>query len=377
MSKRILQFIAALFIVAMLYSMWAYTGRQYTADKTYKGKIEMQEFGTDSGRGNIVSIQPFMYPDDYASEKTFHDALEMYVHRAALNGWLHKNTVVSFPEYLGTWLVVAGEKKSVFTAKTVHQAMNNMVLSNPFRFITKYYMGRAGDKAAEALFRMKAGEMAHIYNNVFSALAKQYGVTIVAGSIVLPDPAIKDGALTVCDGKLYNITVVYQPDGRADTNIVKKAFPIADELPFTCSANSANIPVFNTPAGKMAVLICADSWYPECYKQPVHGHADFVIVPSYVEGNGAFKKPWPGYSGFDNPADIDKNDIGKITILDGWVRYALPGRLKQAGLQNGIITYLHGQFWDLGSDAQFVLVKQGETIVKQPKADASVVNLWL
>jgi carbon-nitrogen hydrolase len=377
MARRFLQFIALLFVVTTLYAIWAYTGRQYTFDKSYAGKIEMQEFGADSGRGNIVSIQPYMYPGDYTSEKTFYTAIDRYIHRAALKGWLHKNTVVSLPEYLGTWLVVAGEKRSVFEAKTVHEAMSQMVLSNPWRFLKKYYTGNASDKSADAIFRMKAQNMASIYNHVFSSLAKQYGVTIVAGSIVLPCAEIKDGALTVHDGNLNNICVIYKPDGTADDNIIKKAYPVADELPFTCKASADNIPVYNTPAGKMAVLICADSWYPDCYKQSVKEHADFVIVPSYVEGNGAFKQPWPGYSGFDNPADIDKSDIGKITILDGWVRYALPGRMKQAGLQNGIITYLHGQFWDLGSDAHYVLVSHGETIVKQPNADASVVNLWL
>jgi hypothetical protein len=379
MNRRLTQFLATLLIIVMFYAIWAYTGRQHNSGQTYTGKVDIQEFGADSGHGNIVSIQPFMYPDDYASKESFHNALDRYMANAAKKGWFHKNTVVSFPEYLGTWLVVAGEKKAVFAAKTVHQAMTVMVMSNIFRFMAKYCTGagKAKDKSADAIFRMKGQKMASIYNSVFSSLAKQYGVTIVAGSIVLPEPEIKNGALTVHDGNLYNVSVIYKPDGTADEKIVKKAFPVADELPFTCKENPSNIPLYNTPAGKMAVLICADSWYPECYKQSAEEHADFVIVPSYVEGNGAFKTPWPGYSGFDNPADIDKNDIGKITILDGWVRYALPGRMKQAGLQNGIITFLHGQFWDLGSDMHFVLVTHGETIVKQPSADASVVNLWL
>lgn len=27
-----------------------------------------------------------------------------------------------------------------------------------------------------------------------------------------------------------------------------------------------DIPVFDTPVGKLGVLVCADSWYPEAYK---------------------------------------------------------------------------------------------------------------
>ncbi len=377
MKRKIYYFITAITLATVLYFTWALTDRVSTAGQGYNGKVDMQQFGTDSGRGNIVSIQPYMLPGDYASEQSFYKTLDAYLKQAQSKGWLNKNTVVSFPEYLGTWLVIAGEKKAVFDAKTVDAAMRTMVLSNLFSFLPDYLSAKTTDKSASALFRMKAKRMASVYNEAFSVLAKQYSVTIVAGSIVLPEPEIKDGSLTVHDGILYNVSVVYRPDGKADEKIIKKAFPIADELVFTCKADAAGIPVYNTPAGKMAVLICADSWYPECYKNASARHVDFVIVPSYVEGNGAFKNPWPGYSGFDNPADIDKSDIGKITILEGWVRYALPGRMKEAGLKNGIITFLHGQFWDLGSDMHFVLVKDGETIVKQPEADASVVNLWL
>ena len=377
MDRKLIWFIVLVVFMGTAYFMWARLGRQFDTPQTYTGKVDMQQFGADSGHGNLVSIQPYMYTWDYASEKTFHDALDSYMQSAAKNGWLHKNTVVSFPEYLGTWLVLAGEKKAVFGAPTVKRAMDIMALSDLSTYLPEYITSKAKDKSEAALFRMKGQEMASIYQHVFSGLAKQYGVTIVAGSIVLPNPAIQGDSLIANDSILYNVSVVYRPDGKAEGKLVRKAYPVAEELPFTCTETPGNIPVFNTPAGKMAVLICADCWYASCYKNATAEHADFVIVPSYVEGDGAFKQPWPGYSGFANPADVDTNLIGKISILDGWVRYALPGRMKQAGLQNGIITYLHGKFWDLGSDAHLVLVKQGETIVQQPSADASVVNLWL
>ena len=56
------------------------------------------------------------------------------------------------------------------------------------------------------------------------------------------------------DSSLYNISVVYRPDGTPEEKIARKAFPVADELPFTCTENAGNIPVY-IPAGKMAVLI--------------------------------------------------------------------------------------------------------------------------
>jgi predicted amidohydrolase len=370
-------FMLGLLIVVFAYFTWAETGSLTHSTKTYTGKMDMRAFSADSDRGNIVSISPYMYPEDYASEESYYQALDRYMQAAAQKGWLHKNTVVSFPEYIGTWLVIAGEKKGVFTAATVKDAMALMAESNLFYFLPKYITAEAGDKAASALFRMKAKKMARLNDAVFGELAKHYGVTIVSGSIVLPEPEVKDGRIEVHEGRLFNVSLVYHPDGKPDEHIVKKAFPIADELVFTCKADAANLPVFQTPAGKMAVLVCADSWYADCYRNAADKHADFVIVPSYVEGDSGFQKPWPGYSGFANPSDVDKNDVQKITVLDAWERYALPARMKQAGLQNGIITYLHGKFWDLGADSRIVLVHEGETVVQQPHADASVVCLWL
>jgi Carbon-nitrogen hydrolase len=376
-DRKLFALIFTCVILATAYFLWARLGRQFLPEQTYTGKIDWQQFGEDSGKGNIVSIQPYMFTWDYASEKSFYDALNGYLRDARLKGWLRPNTIVSFPEYLGTWLVLAGEKKAVFAAPTIQKAMDIMAVSDLTNYLPELITSKARDKSEAALFRMKGKEMASLYQHVFSGLARQYGVTIVAGSIVLPDPAIMGDSLVVSDGALFNVTVVYKPDGRPEKNIVRKAYPVAEELPFTCNESAGNIPVYQTAAGKMAILICADSWYAPCYKNAMAQKVDFIIVPSYVEGDGAFKQPWPGYSGFANPNDVDTTDIGKITILDGWVKYALPGKMKQAGIQNGIITYLHGKFWNLGSDAHLVLVKGGQPVVKQPEADAAVVNLWL
>ena len=139
MNRKWVYFILLVALLGSAYFMWARLGRQFTNAPPYAGKVDIQEFGADSAHGNIVSIQPFMQTEDYASEKTFHDALQPYLESAAEKGWLHKNTVVSFPEYLGTWLVVAGEKKSVFEAKTVKTAMDIMALSDLFNFSARIH----------------------------------------------------------------------------------------------------------------------------------------------------------------------------------------------------------------------------------------------
>ncbi len=78
--------------------------------------------GEDTGSGNLLGIQPYMTPADYASEERFHEKLDGYLRRGHEAGFVGEKTVVVFPEYLGAWLVAIGEKESVRSARTVAEA---------------------------------------------------------------------------------------------------------------------------------------------------------------------------------------------------------------------------------------------------------------
>lgn len=60
---------------------------------------------------------------------------------------------------------------------------------------------------------MKADSMAADYQTLFGGLAKEFGVTVVAGSIALPAPRIEHGKLLPGSGPLYNSSIVFGSDG--------------------------------------------------------------------------------------------------------------------------------------------------------------------
>jgi predicted amidohydrolase len=75
--------------------------------------------------------------------------------------------------------------------------------------------------------------MAGIYTSGFKSLAKEYSVTIIGGSILLQEPRVLNNkSIDLSNGSLENITAVFNPDGSIQSALTKKAFPIADELPF-------------------------------------------------------------------------------------------------------------------------------------------------
>lgn len=95
---------------------------------------------------------------------------------------------------------------------------------------------RERDRLAAGLSRARAGRMASAYQALFSRLARQHQVTIVAGSIVLPRPEVAGGAVRAVQGPLQSVCAVFGPDDRAPGEIVRKAVPARSEQPLFAGA---------------------------------------------------------------------------------------------------------------------------------------------
>ncbi|MDR6354320.1 hypothetical protein Q3H58_000991 [Pseudomonas psychrotolerans] len=118
------------------------------------------------------------------------------------------------PEHLGTPLVLMGEKPEVYAATQTEDALQWLVLGNPLRFARAWFQAEGQQRLVESLLRMKAWDMASTYQQLFAGLARRYGITLVAGSIVLPGATLVEGQLEVGSGPLRNVTLVFGPDGR-------------------------------------------------------------------------------------------------------------------------------------------------------------------
>ena len=372
--KLIRRLLLAVVVLVAALAIWGRAGRRPPDTAVALNLAEVHSLGQDTGNGNLLGIQPYMLTADYATEARFYQKLDGYLAAAREKGLIGPKTVVVFPEFLGAWLVVAGEKQAVYEAKTVKEAATLIALSNLPSFATSYLHAHAQDKMTEALFLMKAQEMADRYHRVFSRLAEDYGVTIVAGSILLPSPQVKDGHLLAGDGPLYNTTVIYGPDGRAREPAVRKAFPTKEEQPFVSPGSVDDLPVFETPAGKLGVLICADSWYPEAYRQLKRLGVELIAVPSL--GSAKADSIWQGYSGFPNPKNVDPADVGRLTEGEAWAKYALPGRISESGARTGVNVFLRGRLWDLTLNGLAFAARDND-IASYRGEDGSIVNVWI
>lgn len=378
MKKTFQTILPILLFLVGIYLLWSSTGKGTTLLPTLKIDA-VESYGDSTEKGNILGIQAFMTPVDYASEVNFKQKIEFYLSEAQKNKLLiSEKTIVVFPEYIGTFLVAANEKESLYQAQTLEEGLQTMVLSNIGKFMKTFVSSpdSVNDKVKYAVFAMKAPEMAKIYQKVFSELAAKYVVTIVAGSILLPNPSVENGTLRINNGLLYNTSMVFDSKGKINQHLIKKAFPTADELSFVCPAKPADIPVFETPAGRMGVLVCADAWFSESYKVLKQKGVDFVVTPSYSNGYGNWGKKWTGYSGAETPVDA-KASIGKLTLGEAWVKHAMAERAKnEAGVKKGLNVFLQGNIWDLGADGSTIVLDDSAKAT-QHIGKAALVNLWL
>ncbi len=338
---------------------------------------ECVEIGADAGTGNLLGIQPVMTVDDYHRLDRFEQKLGGYLDEAARRGWISEKTVVVFPEYIGTWLVALEAPQRVLRARSLTAAMLRLILRRPAGFAQQLFRARSRDRIKDALFRMHADRIADAYQQAFSRLASQYGVTVVAGSVLMPGPRVEQGKLRAGDGPLYNMGAVFHPDGRLDERLIKKVHPIPLEEPYTCAADPAELPHFDTPAGRMGVLICADSWYPDTYAALRPQGVQFVVVPSYLVPAGIWESPWRGYGRDRTPNDVDLRDLKTITEKEAWLKYALAGRVHLAGCHVGINVFLRGSLWDFDSDGSSVAVWEGGHYMSRATDAAVLLNLWL
>ncbi|MCP1496960.1 putative amidohydrolase [Pseudomonas migulae] len=370
-----LTFSMALIAALTTYAMWAADrpAGHYLSDLRIDLAIDQ---GTPADRGNLLGIQPELFPTDYQSAGRLHRKLAAYLQKAQEQGLLNEKTIVVLPEHVGTWLMVSGEKDELYQATTIKEAMNWLAVSNPLQFVRALISAKGDNRLDDAHLRMKAKGMAKEYQALFGGLAKEFHVTLVAGSIVLPEPSIIDGTLKIGRGALYNSSVVFGRDGVPIGQPQRQMHPIFAERDVIEANGEHTLSVVDTPAGRLGVLIGSDSWYPDNYRKLDAEGAQLVAVPAFVSGRGTWDKPWRGYKGLSTPGSVSLK-AGELSEGQAWHRLTLTAQPPSSQAIAGMSVFLRGQFWDQGSAGQSFLSSNGQHFAGGNVRGARLLNLWL
>lgn len=127
----------------------------------------------------------------------------------------------------------------------------------------------AGWVPEEATFISTAEESA-AYLEKYRALAKEINMAIVPGTLLEPQES----------GGLANVAYFIGPDGAILGRYQKKNL-WHPERPHLAADFESPHRAFDTPWGKVGILICWDIAFPEAYRQLVADGARMIISPSF------------------------------------------------------------------------------------------------
>lgn len=329
-----------------------------------KVNIYAQTYG-DLKRGSIIGIEPYLTEIHYVSEETAFSAFRTYFDFVRENGMISiDRSIVILPAHIGTWLVLCSEDKSVFKEKSFESAIQQLIAKNIGSFLWNYIYNEnyAKDKIMETMFRMKAWQMSYRYQSVFSRLAKEYGVSIVAGSIILPEPKVVEGKITPTDGPLQNVSFFFHSDGRVDEKITYQEYVTNFEREFVSKGEIIKNQKIKTAFGDVFTAVGIDSWFPKTHKILQEKEIFLLLNPSFATRTEQESKIGTFNETYSNELNISKSDFGKLSYSRIWKKYGLPSRLKPKSPKAAVTVFFRGRIWDLNLGGEAYLYLNGSTV---------------
>lgn len=141
-------------------------------------------------------------------------------------------------------------------------------------FITTQLMS-IGTDHREALAIDELPGYTEAYLELFTRLAKQYGMYLIGGTHV-----IERG------GKLYNMAHLFRPDGTVEEQAKLHITPT--EVTEWNMAAGDGVRVFHTEKGTIAILTCYDIEFPEIVRMVRAQGADVIFCPSCTDDRQGF-----------------------------------------------------------------------------------------
>ncbi len=328
--------------------------------------------GVPGEHGNLLGVEPLLYPGDYQNLARLHRKLSAYLQQARDQGLVNARTVVVLPEHIGTWLWARGEKNELYQATRDREAWQWLELSNPLRYGLAMLSASGDDRRSDARLRMKAAQMAADYQQLFGGLAREFGVTLVAGSIVLPAPYVKNGVLHAGSGPLFNSSLVFAADGSVLGQPQYQRYPDSETRRYIHHGRQQPLQVLQTPAGRLGVLVGSDSWYPDNYRLLAGQSVQLIANPVFLSGKQRWQLPWRGNRHQAAAAELPLQR-GEVSEQEAWQRLTQAASDGAASMS----VFMRGQFWEQSGGGQGFASEAGTLWAGNASQGARLLNLWL
>ncbi len=217
----------------------------------------------------LVAVQYEFKLENYADAKTFYESLEEPLLEAESRAGSIENSIVVYPEHIGTFLVFLDEKihEEVLEkalARMTLRKLPELLLETLRTFSLRY-----------ALVSVKWKIMRKVYFDSFSRLASNYKAVIVAGSILEPS----------APRSIHNVSYVFD-NGKAKCRHVKVYLDTPEVKLGVSPGRLDEIDVCETRLARLGVAICLDAFKEDVVSRLASKGATILVQPS------ANPEPW-------------------------------------------------------------------------------------
>lgn len=308
---------------------------------------------------NLVAVQAQVSLEVYESSETFRRWI-LGLTEEATKGLPAAPTLVAFPEMIGFPLLLTLAEPQTLQGKTIMRSLWRFLGGHWSQVLELAVKHR--HVSLSAAFLPSAIPAYLAYKNAFAEAARTFGVTLVAGSSLLPhitDEASRGTHIT--SPKVYNTSFVFAPTGQLLGRSQKIYLTPGFESQLGLSRGTlSGLHALQTPVGKVAVPICLDAFYTSVIDHLDGLGTDIVVMPS------ANPLPWTGRWAA-NP---------ELTEGEAWLKYGLLQQLQnRSSIRYGVNPMLVGQVWDIAFEgcSSLVAVRKDTTeLLEQAKNPTSL-----
>lgn len=362
------------FVGLSFYYAWSESNRRISEEDYEKVSASIPEvlthsIGYDRNVGNVVAVQAYMHVLDYSTPERFYEKLDSYLRIAKRKGFIKENTILVFPEHIGTPLFLIGEKKDVYAANTLSSALNQIAVSDLFGYLKITGKNAFSENNGDIALKMKAETMKSVYDNTFRKLSTFYKVTIIAGSIILPEPEINPNtnSLEIKNGKFHNASFIFLPDGKlySEFLIKQNLAKTEKQLASPTNAEKAFLQLKN-----IGILLSNDSLYNSMYDEKVK-NKEVLLSPSALIEKDEIE--WKNEDIYGSKEPLDSS----LTQAELWRKYSIIEKMKNNPSTRIIVqVFLLGKFFDLNLEGESAGIIRYVAMEGLDNKSPAILNVW-
>jgi len=320
----------------------------------------------------LIAIQLEIDPTVLASGDSYRAHLERSVGDGIAAVGEADMRLVVVPEIAGHLALFATGSAAGHRAKTLGGALAQAAVRRPLDVLRGVASARTLHPR-HAVLAALAPDGERYWRGVFGPLARRHAAWIVAGSHLRLAP----------NGDLTNASFTFAPDGRcvATTDKVNLVPGMEDGSPralHLARGDVERLPVVDTPAGKLATVICYDGFCePHTTLErfvPVGAHlaararasGGLAVVANPAANPWPWLGPWPPAA----PSALTSPASTYPTRAEQWRREGLPATLAATPFARwGITAHLVGAVLDLHFEGASEILEGGRAIATAPTSE--------